>query len=131
MYRDHVTVPRVSFRRRGTAEILDHVVITDVERPFGQAGTAGAGRARLEFGRRRGDAEHDPVPPTGTGRRVRVEQGHREVLVCAGKPDHDSEGEMFLPVMPNPSKTWFCDIIWVSATSSLRSLNDGTAGMKS
>ncbi len=38
---------------------------------------------------------------------------------------------MFLPVMPNPSKTWFCDIIWVSATTSLRSSNDGTADMKS
>ncbi len=25
-------------------------------------------------------------------------------------------GEMFLPVMPNPSKTWFCDIIWPSAS---------------
>jgi hypothetical protein len=24
--------------------------------------------------------------------------------------------KMFLPVMPNPSKTWFCDIIWPSAT---------------
>jgi hypothetical protein len=52
-----------------------------------------------------------------------------KLLVSAGKPDHDSGGEMFPPVMPNPSR--FCHIIWPSATSSLRSSNDGTAGMKS
>ena len=30
-----------------------------------------------------------------------------------------------------PAETWLPDIIWPSATSSLRKLNDGTPGMKS
>ena len=52
-------------------------------------------------------------------------------LVSAGKPDHRSDGEMFPPVIPNPSKTWFSDIISSGATSSLSSSNDGTSGWKS
>lgn len=131
MFREHVKARRVSFRRRGTAEILDHVVIADVERPFGQAGTAGAGRTRLELVTDAGMPSttqcHQPEPVGASG----SNKVTAKFSVCAGKPDHDSEGEMFLPVMPNPSKTWFCDIIWPSATSSLRSSNDGTAGMKS
>ena len=42
-----------------------------------------------------------------------------------------SDGEMFPPVMPNPSKTWFSPIWTPSATSSLLSSNEGTGGMKS
>jgi len=131
MYREHVTVRRVSFRRRGTAEILDHVVITDVERPFGQAEPPVPAAPALSLVTDAGMPSttqcHQPEPVGASG----SNKVTAKFLVCAGKPDHDSEGEMFLPVMPNPSKTWFRDIIWVSATSSLRSSNDGTAGMKS
>ena len=51
---------------------------------------------------------HQPEPVGASG----SNKVTAKFLVCAGKLDHDSEGEMFLPVMPNPSKTWFCDIIW-------------------
>ncbi len=94
-----------SFRRRGTAGILDHVVIADVERPFGQAGTAGAGRARPELVTDAGMPgttqcrQPEPVGASGSDKVT------AKLLACAGKPGHDSEGEMFLPVMPNPSKT--------------------------
>src|SRR5271168_4375865 len=67
----------------------------------------------------------EPVGASGS------KQVTAKLLVSAGKPDQESDGEMFPPVMPNPSKTWFSDSICSSATSSLCSSNDGTAGMKS
>ena len=67
----------------------------------------------------------EPVGASGS------KQVTAKLLVSAGNPDQRSEGEMFKPVMPHWSKTWFSDIIWPSATSSLCSWNDGTPGMKS
>src|SRR5260370_24759276 len=67
----------------------------------------------------------EPVGASGS------KQVTAKLLVSAGKPDQRSDGEMFPPVMPNPSKTWLSDIISPSATSSLRTSNDGTGGMKS
>jgi hypothetical protein len=67
----------------------------------------------------------EPVGASGS------KQVTAKLLVSAGKPDQDSDGEMFAPVMPNPSKTWLPDNIWPSATSSLRSSNGGTSGWKS
>ena len=67
----------------------------------------------------------EPVGASGS------KQVTAKLLVSAGKPDQYSDGEMFPPVMPNPSKTWLPDIISPSATSSLRRPNDGTGGMKS
>src|SRR5258705_2619062 len=67
----------------------------------------------------------EPVGASGS------KQVTAKLLVSAGKPDQYSDGEMFPPVMPNPSKTWLPDIISPSATSSLRRSNDGTGGMKS
>src|ERR1700684_908274 len=67
----------------------------------------------------------EPVGASGS------KQVTAKLLVSAGKPDHESDGEMFPPVMPNPLKTWFSYIICPSATSSLCSSNDGTGGKKS
>ncbi len=80
VHREHVAVRRVPGRRGRAAEVLGPVVVAHVERPLGQAGAVRAGRVRLEFGHRGGNAEHDPVPETRTGRRVRVEAGDREAL---------------------------------------------------
>src|ERR1700704_577098 len=67
----------------------------------------------------------EPVGASGS------KQVTAKLLVSAGKPDQCSDGEMFSPVMPNPSKTWLPDIISPSATSSLCRPNDGTGGRKS
>ncbi len=67
----------------------------------------------------------EPVGASGS------KQVTAKLLVPAGKPDQRSDGDTFPPVMPNPSNTWLSPIISPSATSSLRSSNDGTAGMKS
>ena len=65
----------------------------------------------------------EPVGASGS------KQVTAKLSVSAGNPDQRSEGEMFPPVMPHSSKTWFSAIIWPSATSSLCSSNDGTSGM--
>jgi hypothetical protein len=44
---------------------------------------------------------HQPEPVGASG----SNKVTAKLLVSAGKPDHDSEGEMFPPVMPNPSRT--------------------------
>jgi hypothetical protein len=67
----------------------------------------------------------EPVGASGS------KQVTAKLLVSAGKPDHDNDGEMFFPVMPNALYTWLSVIISPSATSSLRRANDGTGGMKS
>ena len=54
-----------------------------------------------------------------------------KLLVAAGKPDQDSCGEMFSPVMPKLLYTWLLLICWPSATSSLATVNEGTGGRKS
>ena len=67
----------------------------------------------------------DPVGASGS------KQVTAKLLVSAGKPDHDSDGEMLPPVMPQSSKTWFSGIISPCAMSSLCTSKDGTSGMKS
>src|SRR5579863_7708400 len=67
----------------------------------------------------------DPVGASGS------KQVTAKLLVSAGKPDQDSDGEMFPPVMPQPSKTWFSFICSPCVTSSLCNSNEGTSGMKS
>jgi hypothetical protein len=52
-------------------------------------------------------------------------------MVCAGNPDQVIWGEMFSPVIPKLLYTCLEVIISPSATSSLRSSNDGTGGKKS
>jgi hypothetical protein len=72
--------------------------------------------------------EH-PVPEAATGRGVRVEQVPAKPLVCAGKLDQCSSGEMSWPPRRERANMEF--IGSPSSTSLLLRVNEGTFGSKS
>ena len=109
---------------RGPAICVLAVVVPDVERSLRQSAATAYALRQLFYVRRQ--ADEDPVPEAAAGGSVGIVGGDHELLVCAGKPDQCSSGEMFLP----PMLGWanLGSIGWPSSTSLLASVNALTFG---